>query len=292
MPTNTLFFKEGLCSGDLQYGINRLTFWDGQVYYLYIPETISVLKNNPRLLVSIHGFSGRKKETKGREIIRKSAERWAGLAERNGWVVLAPQFDGKRFNRDWQRLSLFGLRTDVRLHDLIRETGRLIPPLRTDRIFYFGFSAGGQFVHRYLAFHPDRVERAVSAGSGWYLWPDKKLPYPVGCDPRSFREGGRPNFRALCEKPLLVIAGEEDAMQGAFRMRYKQYDLQMTQGEGRRKRAENWYNAVKTFSLKHGVPFELSFRTLPHTKHRITKKLVEIAGDYLSVPSLSSQKER
>ena len=35
-------------------------------------------------------------------------------------------------------------------------------------------------MYRYVAFHPERIERAVAGAPGWYMWPDPNLPYPIG----------------------------------------------------------------------------------------------------------------
>ena len=271
-----------MSAGDLRPGINKIIYRDGQVFYLYLPRSASAGDGALRLLASIHGYSGQSASASGRARVKKAAERWAAHAETHGWIVLAPQFDEDRFAGEWQRLNLFGLRADHRLQALIRATKNLAPRLKTDRILLFGFSGGGQFVHRYAAFHPDRVVRAVAAGAGWYLWPDDRLPYPVGAAPGSLPGNLRPKLRTLCRRNLLILAGAEDTTQGVYRSRYKGIDLQSLQGAGRRERAERWFSAMKAFASERGEPFTLSLEILPRTKHTTTKKLIEVAGNYLS----------
>ena len=83
---------------NLSEGLNALRFRDGQHYYLYIPQDVLFSSKTTLLLVSVHGYSGRKGDAKGRARVRRYAEIWSDLAERNRWVVLSPQFDEKRFN--------------------------------------------------------------------------------------------------------------------------------------------------------------------------------------------------
>ncbi|MFN3299018.1 MAG: hypothetical protein ACK41Z_02380 [Sediminibacterium sp.] len=43
----------------------------------------------------------------------------------------------------------------------------------------FGFSAGGQFVHRFVMFKPSaRYDTAIAASSGWYTVPNPTIAYP------------------------------------------------------------------------------------------------------------------
>lgn len=43
----------------------------------------------------------------------------------------------------------------------------------------FGFSAGGQFVHRFVMFKPTaRYDTAIAASSGWYTVPNPTITYP------------------------------------------------------------------------------------------------------------------
>ena len=55
-----------------------------------------------------------------------------------------------------------------------------------DRALMSGFSAGGLFVQRFTALHPERVAAAASGGPGGWVWlpmetvGEYELPYPVG----------------------------------------------------------------------------------------------------------------
>jgi hypothetical protein len=203
------------------------------------------------------------------------------MADRNGWVVLAPHFDEERFGNDYQRFNLPGLRADVRLNDLVEEAAKLIPGVLSERFLMFGFSGGGQFVHRYIAFNPGRVERAVCAAPGWYMWPDWSLPYPLGIAPNSFPDDLRPQLRGLCKANLLVVVGENDSSQGTFRKSYKGHNLVTSQGWGRKERAENWIAALKQYAEREASPFRVALKVIPKTGHANYQGLLECAGKYL-----------
>jgi pimeloyl-ACP methyl ester carboxylesterase len=191
-------------------------------------------------------------------------------------------FDEKRFNDDYQRLNLSGMRADLRLNRLIEETGRLLPGIPTQRFLLFGFSGGGQFVHRYVAFNSERVERAVCGAPGWYMWPDSTLPYPLGVSPNGFRGNMMPQVRKLCEANLLLLVGERDSTQGVFRRRHEKYDLTTLQGETRKRRAENWLADMRQFAERARCRFRIAFEVVPGTAHRVNQRFLEYAGHFLS----------
>ena len=265
----------------IEPGINDLTFQDGQVFFLYVPHLVLHRPAVGRVVVSVHGYNGRKAGSKGKQKVKRYAEMWSDWADKYGWTVLAPHFDEKRFNNDFQRLNLAALRADEHLNQLVEVVGELLPGLPIDKLLFFGFSAGGQFVHRYAAFNPKRVDRAVVAAPGWYLWPDQTLPYPIGTDPRSLPGSLKLQLAELCRTNLLILAGENDINQGAFRKSYNGYDLSVLQGESRRARAKNWVNAMKELAEQKGYPFNITYEILPKTKHVLSGRLIDSAGQFL-----------
>jgi pimeloyl-ACP methyl ester carboxylesterase len=235
-----------------------------------------------RLLVIIHGFSGRRCNKRGRDLVRKFAEIWGQNTQDKGWVVLAPHFDEKRFNNDYQRLSFSGTRADLRLNQLVEETARIMPRLPTDRFFLFGFSGGGQFVHRYVAFHPERIERAVAGSPGWYMWPDLSIPYPIGAIVNSSPNESHRRLLMLCQQDLLILVGEDDTKQGAFRKHFSDFDLCALQGKGRRERAENWFSELRQFAIQERSAFRVRLKILSRTRHKLNNRFIQCAKAYLS----------
>lgn len=238
---------------NLSSGLNELYFRDGQLFYLYISEKALENIENAEILASIHGYSGRKNDPSGKNRVKLTALLWAKLADQNGWVVLSPHFDEKRFSNNYQRLNLHGKnRSDQRLHELVNEIERFLPGIKTEKLLLFGFSGGGQFVHRYALFQPERVKRAVAGGAGWYVFPDDKLPYPIGISPQSLPKSVQPKLNDLLNTKLLILVGENDGNEGAFKKTYvnnfRTYNLLALQGDGRRERAENWVASLQKVS--------------------------------------------
>jgi hypothetical protein len=195
-------------------------------------------------------------------------------------VVLAPHFNYNFFDNNYQRLNLFGRRSDIHLHKLLDKTCELIPWVRSDKIRLFGFSGGGQFVHRYVAFHPERVVCAVAGTPGWYLWPDIGLPYPLGTTPHSLPKGVNIDLRGFFRSKLRIIVGDRDNQQGAFRKSYGEYDLEKIQGIGRKNRAEKWVESIRGVAFQNGYPCRIDMKIIPHVAHRINDRIIHHAEAY------------
>lgn len=266
----------------MKTGLNEFFLKDGQLYYVYVPPSFFEDPQKGKTLIAVHGYSGRKDNQSGRKRVQRAAERWSHLADRNRWVVIAPHFDEKRFKNNYQRLNFDGVRADTRLDEIVFETANRLRGIRTEKLMLFGFSGGGQFVHRYAAFHPNRIERAVAAAAGWYLWPDATLPYPIGTEAVRLQKLPKPQIRKLCRLNLLIIVGEYDADQGTFRKTFKRHNLSVLQGEGRRIRAQNWIEALKKHSGIEEKDFKITFKIAPNTGHAISKRLRRMAGEFLS----------
>ncbi len=264
----------------LKAGLNTRAFHDGQLVYIYVSKKALANPKQARILASIHSYSGRKDDFAGRAVVKRYVSMWRRLVEQHGWVIVSPHFDERRFNNDDQRLNPFGTRADIRLNEICELVGRLLPGLPTEKLMLFGFSGSGQFVHRYAAVHPHRVERAVAASAGYYLWPDSNLTYPVGLDTRDVPGTLSLRLDALCQLPLLILVGDSDHDQGAF-PRGRRHNLKRIQGAGRRERAQNWVSAVRALAEERGWPCRLAFRIIPDTPHRISDEMFQAAASFL-----------
>lgn len=86
--------------------------------------------------------------------------------DRLGIAVVAPLFP--RTFKGYQVLSGSGTlpAADVAF-DWMLADARARFGLPQSRMHVFGFSGGGQFVHRYALKHPGRIARAVIGAAGW-----------------------------------------------------------------------------------------------------------------------------
>jgi len=263
----------------IKVGLNLYIYKDNQKFYLYIPKDIFENKETGKLLVIIHGYSGRKLSSDGLSSVQKSIIAWVETANYYNFVLLAPQFDEVKFNNDYQRLNFNKLRADLRLNELIEIIKIKFNNVYTDKIKIFGFSGGGQFVHRYCAFHPEKIEKAVAGSSGWYMWLDENLQYPIGIKLQNNEK--KISIEKYLLTNLLIIVGSEDMKQGDFRETYEGFDISSLEGNSRYERAINWYNLVKKYSEDYKIKYNIEFNLIEDTKHQISDKLFNASRTYL-----------
>jgi hypothetical protein len=113
-------------------GANDIYALDGQYVCIHLPEAMRTHDGPMRLLVVVHGYSASQNSAKGRQAVRRFASFWGQRVTEYKWAVMAPHFDEKRFQKDYQRLNRFGLRTDVSLNQLVDDAALLIPGLETE----------------------------------------------------------------------------------------------------------------------------------------------------------------
>ena len=144
----------------------------------------------------------------------------AGQAERNGQILLVPEFDAQQFP-DVHAYNYGGVRSappsQIVLPREVWNFGiidRLFQHVRLSvgsvrRTFgLFGNSAGSQVVLRYLALtEGNAVGAAVASNSGMYMLPDLRIEYPVGMGGLDLDEG---HLRRYLGRRLTIILGADD----------------------------------------------------------------------------------
>lgn len=242
-----------------------------QIYYLYVPHRI---ERSARLFVTVHGISRN---------AREHAERFAPLAERQGVVIVAPRFSRRRF-ANYQRLApdAKGNRPDATLDRTLSEVQELVG-LPQSPLYLFGYSGGGQFVHRYAMAHPGRVARAVIGAAGWYTFPDPRARYPRGL---RFGPDEVPLFEDadFLTVPMAVMVGGADVERDPALNRSPRIDRQ--QGGNRYERGRRWVAAMQEAARNRGQATRYQFQALPGIGHDFTDAMVsggmgEAVFDYL-----------
>ncbi len=229
------------------------------------------------VLVAVHGISHRAKE---------QLRAFADFAGRKNFVLVAPLFGRKHFPA-YQRLGVSDKPVpcypDLALNRLLEELGGRTGA-DTGKVYLFGYSAGGQFVHRYAMAYPEKV-RAVAMGSaGWYTFPDPQAPFPRGL---RLRPGSRlPELdpSRFLKIPMAVFVGERDVESDATFKRSPRLDLQ--QGSTRVERARRWAQAMRTAARLHGFDTAYPCHLLAGCGHSFADcvshgKLAEKAIDFL-----------
>ncbi|MBY0400884.1 hypothetical protein K2X89_11350 [Myxococcota bacterium] len=211
-------------------------------YHALVPDQ-AVETGRASLVIAVHGIS------------RNALEQMTGfssLARERGWVLVAPCFDTPA-DDDYQRLGRRGrgrradLALDAAIHRLSEER-----KIEFDRRFFFGYSGGGQFVHRYLMAHPDRVSAAVVAAAGWYTFPDGSHAYPLGLRIGGAVAGVQMEPERFLRVPLRVIVGALDVdRDGSVRTSKK---VDQLQGDDRIQRARRWIAAMQAAARRRSIP--------------------------------------
>lgn len=221
-------------------------------YYLYLPRH---LVRPVSILVSVHGISRN---------AREHAEAFAPLAERWGVAVVAPRFGGQSF-RGYQRVRLGrdGEAPDALLDRIITDVERRIgaPAAAT---YLFGYSGGGQFVHRYMMLHPERVAGVVVGAAGWFTRPDPRSRFPHGTAAAPGAPQGL-DAGAFLRVPAAVIVGTDDAQRDAVLNQSRRVDH--AQGTSRYERGQRWIGEMQAAALIHGLDTRYRFYTMPGVGH-------------------------
>jgi hypothetical protein len=58
----------------MKTGLNEFLFKDGQLYYVYVPSSFFEDPQKGKILLSVHGYSGKKDNHSGRKRARRAAE--------------------------------------------------------------------------------------------------------------------------------------------------------------------------------------------------------------------------
>jgi pimeloyl-ACP methyl ester carboxylesterase len=174
-------------------------------YYVYsAEERHERATRTANLLVLVHGTE------RGPQAYRDAFIDWARAHD---CVILAPLFPAGIVEPgdldNYKRLKFHGIRYDQILLEMVEEVAARYDT-HTDRLLMHGFSGGGQFSHRFLYLHPERL-RAVSIGApGAVTLPDPTRDWWIGVrDLESVF--GRP-FRPELIRDVRVqlVAGAED----------------------------------------------------------------------------------
>ena len=142
----------------------------GQDYFVYRPGNHS--PDGP-VFVAVHDISRN---------AREQAAAFSDICEHYGAILIAPHFSASRFP-NYQRLGRSrhlhdrGRRANEALDAILDEIGTLTG-VSADRVYLFGYGAGGRFVLRYAMARPGRVAGVVIAFS-YPIIPMLYNPNPV-----------------------------------------------------------------------------------------------------------------
>jgi len=199
------------------------------------------------------------------------------LADRMGYLVIAPLFDRKRFPV-W-RYQTGGIVRDQRAADLKVEpqaqwVGQtflaIIDSVRKDEgrpdlgYSLIGHSAGGQTLSRFAAFMPHEARRIVIANPSTHLWPSLSERFPFGFGGLPPSMANETALRRYLAQPVTLLLGTADNQRDS--------DLNVSegadrQGENRLERGRNVFRAAQEVARQNNWPFAWRLIEVPDVGH-------------------------
>lgn len=248
--------------------------------YTVVPATLSPAT---RVLLAMHGNS---------RTASSYADTWRPWAAAHDYLVLCPYYD----DVNWPSVGMYQMGNvfseddcggtpnprerwtftiDLGIHQQARDGFAIADP----RFDMWGFSGGGQHVHRFMLFEPDApVRLAVSAGSGWYTVPDPVIDCPYGPDdPLQFTSQQILNWT---NREMVIMVGTADTL--------RDDELRVTaradaQGSNRYQRADYMMSKARAYNRStrwHRVD-------VPNAAHE-AKPMIEGAESVLLGPIVDS----
>lgn len=174
-------------------------------YHTYVPQSIY---HNPgirfRVMGFVHGTDRRFEEYR---------ELFKDFADRNNLILIFPMFPGGLIDRNnfnsYKLLSYENVRYDELFLSMIDELSERYP-VDKEKIFLYGWSGGGQFAHRFLYAHPERLTAVVIGAPGRITYIDDEVDYFWGT--RNFVDVFNKdlNIESMRDVHILLLIGEED----------------------------------------------------------------------------------
>jgi pimeloyl-ACP methyl ester carboxylesterase len=204
-----------------------------QEYVLYVPKSYDGSVRY-RLLVVVHGD--------GRHV-RMYARQFTDFADEQRYIILAPSFpDGERYQQLGIGEKEKTIRFDERLLGLVAEIGGRLN-VEQDRFDLFGFSAGGQFAHRFLYLHPERLRSVVVASPGTVTIPKERYDWPAGFGNLKDLANVRVNLERVRQARVMLVVGRDDVDDDNLRETHEANRFGDTRLERARLLHEEWDDA-------------------------------------------------
>lgn len=235
------------------------------VYY-HVPSNVT---ENSRIVVVFHGAS--------RDAL-ESRDALIANADRNQQILIVPEFSNQNFpGGDGYNLGNVFDDGDSPSAATLNNEGEwafsLIEPLfdyvklatsnASNSYHVFGFSAGGQFAHRFVFFKPNaRYDKVVAASSGWYTMPDDQIDFPYGIKESPILAS---SLLAIFAKQLTVLIGQADNSTNP--PGFRSNAIVDVQGDNRLSRANYFYRQSDSIATSIGATYNWQFVSLPNINH-------------------------
>ena len=254
----------GIGSGTFIFSFNNV---DVQVFY-HVPAAYTA---SSKVVFALHGGS-REAEGVRNNMIQKSIE--------YNFVLIAPKFSSQNFSLG-DGYNLGNVYEDgdnpstSTLNDEEEWSFSIIEPLFDsvvsslslieEKYNLFGFSAGAQFVHRFIQFKPNaRFNKVVAGAAGWYTVPDNNIPFPYGLDNSILTNN---NLSNLLSKDLYIQVGALDNDPNSVGLRHNEYAD--AQGLNRVTRAVHFFQSGQNIAESNNYNLNWSLHIIQGAGHNL-----------------------
>lgn len=193
---------------------------------------------------------------------------WEPLADRHGFLIVVPHFDDRHFPGAFSygqgsvRDGTVPKGSAFNAIEPIFAAVSLRHGIKGQGYRLFGHSAGAQFVHRFLYFHPEApVERAVISMAGWYTLPDAEIDWPYGLGGTAVSEA---QLRRIMALDVAVQVGSQDRVRDEQLRRSRGAEAQ---GRNRVARGITYFEAMEDRAASLDAPFRWRFVVVPDAGH-------------------------
>lgn len=243
--------------------------------FTYVPRRAEL--KDATILFVLHGFHRSAKAYR---------DDWAYHADRVGFIIVAPLFEQKIWGSDY---STPPARERHGNQDRVQSSFLLIEHLfdalraasgsRRERYQIYGFSEGGQFVHRLVLTMPEaRYSRAVIGTPGWYTMPDFEVNWPHGL---RHTQTDRATLKKILERDVVLLLGGAD--NDPNHPDLSRTEKSMAQGPHRVARGENFFRQVRARADELHAKLGWRMQIVPGVGHT-PKKMSGTAAAYMAKP--------
>ena len=251
-------------SGMFIFSYNNM---DIEVFY-HVPPSYAA---SSRVVFALHGGS-RDAEGVRNNMIQKSID--------YNFILIAPKFSSSNFSLgDGYNLGNVYVDGDNPSTDTLNDENEwsfsIIEPLfdsvksslsiESEKYNLFGFSAGAQFVHRFIQFMPDaRFNKVVAGAAGWYTVPNNSIPFPYGYQNSILIST---NLNDLLSSDLHIQVGALDNNPNSAGLRHNEYAD--AQGLNRVTRAVHFFESGQNIADSNNYNFNWSLHIIQGVGHNL-----------------------
>ncbi|QKX57810.1 uncharacterized protein TRUGW13939_04930 [Talaromyces rugulosus] len=177
-------------------------------FALYVPPNSysSTPQKKLPLVVYVHGTR--------RNISPLFSQELTAFADSTPCAILAPVFptglDGPNDLLSYTTLRSQTLRSDLALLAILDEISVRWPGINAEKVFMMGFSAGGQFAHRFLYLYPERIVAASIGAPGQVTTLNDQKDWPIGVANIHDLFDRPINKELIGRVPIQLVVGDQD----------------------------------------------------------------------------------